>query len=162
MKKRVFLMLMIVLFGWLNVVVKADEKPPKKVCIEEYEKKWTKFNEKILDDIFSSYNLDLEGFNEVTFDDLNNMKIGKKNEDIQSLQHLFVGNSIGSMRLFLDGNRGYFLFKRINGNNVLKEINQMSNGGLWGVMSEHEVKGKKIKWGKAFDLSFIFIYKKTY
>ena len=155
MRKRAFLfilVLVVVFEGCSNVVSKANERPPKKVCIQEYEERWTKFEDKILGDIISSFDLNLEGFKEVTFDDLHNdMKIGEKNEDIQSLQHLFVGNSLGNMKLFLKDNRGYFLYKRTDGNNVFKEIYQMSYGGIWKVMSEQEVEGKKIKWGKEFD-----------
>lgn len=155
MRKRAFLfilMFVVVFEGCSNVVSKANERPPKKFCIQEYEERWTKFNDKILGDIISSFDLNLEGFKEVTFNDLHNdMKIGEKNEDIQSLQHLFVGNSLGDMKLFLKDNRGYFLYKRTDGNNVFKEIYQMSYGGIWKVMSEQEVEGKKIKWGKEFD-----------
>jgi hypothetical protein len=50
-----------------------------------------------------------------------------------SLQHLFVGRSIGDIRLFLEngleGTNGYFLYKSIDGNNVLKKLHKKGEVG---------------------------------
>lgn len=51
------------------------------------------------------------------------------------------------MRLFLEnglkGTRGYFLYKRVDGNNVLKELNKMGN--IWVVMTVDERKAAKLE-----------------
>ena len=122
----------IIIFGANNVTAfansKGDRKPPKNVCIKEYQKESKEFDNKVLKDIVKSYNLDLAGYQELTHDDLD-LKVGdnlNEHSDKISLQHLFVGSSIGSRRLFLEngleGTKGFFLYKRINGNNVLKEL----------------------------------------
>jgi hypothetical protein len=110
MNKRLFLFLLmccVIICSPNNVTVFADsqgEKPPKSVCIEEFEKKSKKFDNKVLIDIVKSYNLDLSGYKEFTHDDLN-LKVGDNlndHSDKISLQHLFVGQSIGNMKLFLE------------------------------------------------------------
>ncbi|AND41457.1 hypothetical protein [Cytobacillus oceanisediminis] len=147
-KKFAVLMLMLsILFCEINkesvsAKSKVEEKPPKSVCVEEYEKQWRKFDNEVLTDIVKSYNLDLSGYKEFRQDDLN-LKVGDNlndHSDKISLQHLFVGFSIGSMRLFLEngleGTKGYFLYKRNDGNNVLKELHKI--GEVWVVMSVDE------------------------
>ncbi|NGY80131.1 hypothetical protein F6Y02_37780 (plasmid) [Bacillus megaterium] len=106
----------------------------------------------MLKDIVKSYSLDLSGFQEFTNRELD-LKVGDSMNDHSdqiSLQHLFVGGSIGSMRLFLEnsleGTRGYFLYKRVDGNNVLKVLNKMGN--IWVVMTVDEKK--QISLSKAF------------
>lgn len=103
----------------------------------------------MLKDIVKSYNLDLSGYEEFTQDDLN-LKVGDNlndHSDKISLQHLFVGSSIGSMRLFLEsgleGTKGYFLYKRTDGNNVIKELHK--KGKVWVVMSVRENKAKRFR-----------------
>ncbi|MEH7353492.1 hypothetical protein V7150_07915 [Neobacillus drentensis] len=82
----------------------------------------------------------------------NKMRIGEKNEDIRSLLRLFEGNSLGDKRLFLKDNKGIFLFKRTDGKNVIKELEQNSVNGKWIVTNTKEIEGKVIKWEK-FDWS---------
>ncbi len=156
MKKRFSLLLLmfsIIICGTNNVNVlansKGERKPPKSVCVKEFEKKWIKFDDSVLKDIVKSYNLDLSGYQEFKHSDLN-LKVGDKindHSDKISLQHLFVGHSIGSMRLFLEngleGSKGYFLYKRIEGNNVKKELHKM--GEVWVVMSVDEKKAEKLQ-----------------
>ncbi|WP_246050176.1 hypothetical protein [Aquibacillus sediminis] len=142
----------IILFSLLNsnnYVLKAEEKPPKSVCIEEAKKRWEKLNEKVLEDIVKSFNFDLSGYEEIKDDDLD-LKEGDTlsgSYDKITLQHLFVGSSTGDMRLFLKnglkGDKGYFLYKRTDGNNVKKAISKM--GDIWVVMHVEEVNAKKIK-----------------
>ncbi|CRK83329.1 hypothetical protein [Neobacillus massiliamazoniensis] len=112
---------------------------------------------RVLKDTVRSFNLDLSGYQEFTHDDLN-LKVGDNLNDHSekiSLQHLFVGSSIGTMRLFLEngleGTKGYFLYKRIDGNNVLKELHK--KGKVWVVMSVYEnnaarLKLKPFNWNK--------------
>ncbi|NRD78562.1 hypothetical protein HPT25_14455 [Bacillus sp. BRMEA1] len=155
MNKRVsFILLMfsVIICGTNNVTVFADSKggkPPKRVCIVEFERQRNEFDNIVLKDIVKSYNLDLSEYQEVTNDDLN-LKVGDNlndHSDKISLQHLFVGQSIGTMRLFLKnglaGSQGYFLYKRIDGNNVIKILHK--KGEVWVVMSVHEIKGVKLK-----------------
>ncbi|MBT2734110.1 hypothetical protein J7E66_05040 [Bacillus sp. ISL-7] len=153
-----------IIFGTNNVNVfansKGEGKPPKSVCIEEFEKESKEFDHKVLKDIVKSFNVDLTGYQEFTHDDLN-LKVGDNlndHSDKISLQHLFVGSSIGSRKLFLenglDGTKGYFLYKRIDGNNVLKELHKM--GKVWVVMSVNEKKSvryrlKHFNWDKCME-----------
>ncbi|MGF6949059.1 oligoribonuclease (3'-5' exoribonuclease) [Neobacillus sp. B4I6] len=155
------LMFSIIIFGINNVTVFANSngevKPFKSVCIQEFEKKSKEFDKKVLKDIVKSYNLDISDYQEFTHDDLN-LKVGDnldEHSDKISLQHLFVGSSIGSRRLFLEsgleGTKGYFVYKRIDGNNVLKELHKM--GKVWVVMSENEKQSvryrlKPFNWDK--------------
>ncbi|WP_226528758.1 hypothetical protein [Metabacillus niabensis] len=153
-KKLSLLLLMfcVIIYGTNNVTVFADlkrEKPPKSVCIEEFEKNMKEFNNKVLSDIVKTYNLNLSGYEEFTHDGLN-LKVGDNLNDRSdkiSLQHLFVGRSIGSMRLFLEhgleGTKGYFLYKRTDGNNVIKELHK--EGKAWVVMSVREKKAKRLR-----------------
>lgn len=157
----VLLMFSILICGTNNETVfansKGEGKPPKGVCIEEFEKKRKEFDNKVLKDIAESYYLDLSGYQEFTHRDLD-LKVGDNINDHYdkiSLQHLFVGASNGSMRLFLEngleGIRGYFLYKRIDGNNVLKKLHKM--GKIWVVMSVDEKKAnrfplKRFNWDK--------------
>ncbi|SDM42474.1 hypothetical protein [Bacillus sp. OK048] len=155
MNKRFSLLLLmfsIIIYGTNNVTVFANSKggkPPKSHCIEEFEKKWKEFDNRVLRDIVKSYNLDLSGYEEFTHDDLN-LKVGDNlndHSDKISLQHLFVGSSIGSMRLFLEngleGTKGYFLYKRTDGNNVIKELHK--KGKVWVAMSVREKKAKRLR-----------------
>ena len=155
MNKRFFLLLLMfsyIIYGTNNVTVFANSKggkPPKSVCIEEFEEKWKEFDNRILKDIVKSYNLDLSGYEEFTHDDLN-LKVGDNlndHSDKISLQHLFVGSSSGSMRLFLEngleGTKGYFLYKRTDGNNVIKELHK--EGKVWVIMSVREKKAKRLR-----------------
>lgn len=162
MNKKLTLILFMfcyIICGTNNVTVFADlkgEKPPKSVCIKEFEKKMKEFNNKVLSDIVKN-NLNLSGYEEFTHDDLN-LKVGdnlNEHSNKISLQHLFVGSSIGSRRLFLEngleGKKGYFLYKRIDGNNVIKELQK--EGQVWVVMSVREKKAKRlqlkpINWNK--------------
>jgi hypothetical protein len=148
-----FLILSILICGTDNGTVFANSKKegklPKILCIEEYEKKSKEFDNEVLKDIIISYNLDLSGYKEFTHDELN-LKVGDNlndHSDKISLQHLFVGSSIGSMRLFLknglEGTNGYFLYKRTDGNNVIKELHK--KGEVWVVMSVREKKAKTLR-----------------
>ncbi|PWW26648.1 hypothetical protein DFO73_110222 [Cytobacillus oceanisediminis] len=155
------LMFIIIFCGINNVNVfaksKGEGKPPKSVCVEEFEKEWKKFDNVVLKDIVKSYKLDLSGYQEFKHSDLN-LKVGDNlndHSDKISLQHLFVGYSIGSMRLFLEngleGTKGYFLYKRNDGNNILKELHK--KGEVWVVMSVYEKKAvrfylKPFNWNK--------------
>ncbi|MEK5173226.1 hypothetical protein NST63_08535 [Heyndrickxia sp. FSL W8-0496] len=151
---NLLILYLIVLLGTnvetVNAVSKSEIKPPKKVCIEEFEIIMKEFNEKVLRDIVESFELDLSGYREYTFDDLDlDLKLGEhiKNQyDKISLQQLFVGASNGSRRLFLkngiEGTKGYFLYKRIDGNNVIKELEK--KGNIWVVMYEEEKKASRI------------------
>lgn len=128
-------------------------KPPKTVCIEEYEARWKNFNEEILADIIASHDLNLKNFKELTMNDLpNKMRIGEKNEDIHSLLRLFEGRSLGDRKLFLKDNKGYLLFKRTDGENVLKKLEQDSPNGKWIITNKKGIEGKIIKW-ENFDWS---------
>ncbi|MDR7240482.1 hypothetical protein [Neobacillus drentensis] len=153
MKRRLSLLLLIfsvIICGTNNITVFADSKgqgkPPKSVCIEESEKQWKEFNNRVLKDIVKTYNLDLVAYQEFTHRDLD-LNVGDNlndHPDKISLQHLFIGTSIGTMRLFLkdglEGKEGYFLYKRIDGNNVLKKLHKIGN--VWVVSEVNEQKGK--------------------
>ncbi|HER2025551.1 TPA: hypothetical protein VJR00_001793, partial [Streptococcus pyogenes] len=87
MKKRFSLLLLmfsIIICGTNNVNVlansKGERKPPKSVCVKEFEKKWIKFDDSVLKDIVKSYNLDLSGYQEFKHSDLN-LKVGDKIND---------------------------------------------------------------------------------
>ncbi|MEB4861320.1 hypothetical protein ACQKJG_30845 [Priestia megaterium] len=167
MNKRMFLLLLMIsifIYETSNGNVFANStgkrKPPESLCREEFEKQSKKFDDKVLKNIVESYNLDLSGFQEFTNRELD-LKVGdniNNHSDKISLQHLFVGGSIGSMRLFLEngleGTKGYFLYKRVDGNNVLKELNKM--GKVWVVMTVDEKKADKLQtkpfnWDKCAD-----------
>ncbi|HYK74836.1 MAG TPA: hypothetical protein VEV44_17215 [Pseudoneobacillus sp.] len=131
---------------------KNQEKPPKRICIEEYKKLRNEFDNLILLDIVDSFDLDLSGYQELRYSDLN-LRVGgniKEQLDKISLQHMFVGASLGERRLFLEsgleGTEGYLLYKRIDGNNVLKKLHKTEN--IWVVMSEDEVKADRYKFGR--------------
>ena len=51
------------------------------------------------------------------------------------------------MRLFLEngleGTKGYFLYKRTDGNNVIKELHK--EGKVWVIMSVREKKAKRLR-----------------
>lgn len=156
MLNGIFLVLLSVvniLLSGFNAESNASIKPPKAVCIEEYEAIWTDFNQKILTEIVESYNLDLKNFKELTMNDLSSkMRIGEKNEDIQSLLRLFEGRSLGDKRLFLKENKGLLLYKRTDGVNVVQTLDQTSTKGKWIVTKTKEIQGNTIKWEK-FDWS---------
>ncbi|QED48007.1 hypothetical protein [Cytobacillus dafuensis] len=150
---NLLLISIILIYGVNNETVFAnsvkEEKPPKSVCIEEFEKEYQEFNNKVLKDIVKSFNLDLSEYQEFISDDLM-LKVGEKlndHSDKMSLQSLFVGSSNGSRRLFLksglEGKEGYFLYKKIDGNNVKKKLSKI--GEVWVVMSVDEKKAKKIR-----------------
>lgn len=152
-----FIMFIVIICGTNEFTVFAHstaEKPSKRVCIEESKEKYENFNNEVLNEILKSYKLDLSGYKEYKHDDLN-LKVGDNlntHSDKISLQHLFTGSSIGSRRLFLEngleGKRGYFLYKSIDGNNVLKELHK--EGKIWVAMSVSKKKGKRL-WLKPFN-----------
>ncbi|MFT4416654.1 hypothetical protein ACLM5H_22575 [Fredinandcohnia humi] len=155
MNKRLFLFLLVfssIIYVTTILTVSANTnggKPTKSICVEEFKEKGKEFDSNVLKDIIKSYNLDLSGYHEFTHEDLN-LKVGDNlndHSDKISLQHLFVGSSIGSMRLFLENGlketKGYFLYKRISGNNVKKDLYKM--GKIWVVMSVDEVKANKLE-----------------
>lgn len=147
-------------YGTAFANLTEERNRPEKACSKEFEKYLKKLDNRVLKDIVKSYSLDLSGFQEFTNRELN-LKVGDNindHSDQISLQHLFVGGSIGSMRLFLEngleGTRGYFLYKRVDGNNVLKELNKMGN--IWVVMTVDEKKADKLElkpfnWEKCAD-----------
>lgn len=137
-------------------IVSSEEKPPKSVCIAEYKKQWTKYNERVLTDIINSFDIDLSNYVELKRSDLY-LGIGEKmsdNYDKISLQHLFVGSSRADMRLFLEnglkGSEGFFLFKRTDGTNVMKKL--AKKGDIWVVIYVKEFQARKMKW-ESFDWS---------
>lgn len=155
MHKRFFLTLLMfnfIIHGTNNLTGFANSKggkPPKSECKEEFKEKRKEFDNRVLKDIVKSNNLFLSGYEEFTHDDLN-LKVGDNlndHSDKVSLQHLFVGSSIGSMRLFLEngfeGTKGYFLYKRTDGNNVIKELHK--EGKVWVVMSVREKKANRLR-----------------
>lgn len=147
-----FIMFIVIICGTNEFTVFAHstaDKPSKRVCIEESKEEYESFNNEVLNEILKSFKLDLSGYQEYTHDDLN-LKVGDNlndHSDKISLQHLFRGSSIGSRRLFLEngleGKRGYFLYKKIDGNNVLKELHK--EGKIWIAMSVSEKKGKRLR-----------------
>jgi hypothetical protein len=144
-----------------NIPVTANENNhPKKECEEEYEKWWKELNRDILKDIVLSFDLDLTGYKEVRHEDLRHEKDMHDNE-ILTLRHMFVGNANGEHRLFIleDENRlknqGYLLYKKNDGNNVMKIIRKFND--VWVVMSENEKESKRIEkeridWSKCEEL----------
>ncbi|MGG0473738.1 hypothetical protein ABEY96_16270 [Priestia aryabhattai] len=167
MNKRVALSLLIIgilaygtNYGTAFANSTEERNRPEKACSEEFEKYRKKLDARVLKDIVKSYSLNLSGFQEFTNRELD-LKVGDSMNDHSdqiSLQHLFVGGSIGSMRLFLEngleGTRGYFLYKRVDGNNVLKVLNKMGN--IWVVMTVDEKKADKLEqkpfnWDKCAD-----------
>ncbi|MFF2444534.1 hypothetical protein [Priestia megaterium] len=165
-KRAVLLLLILSIFAYgtsyRTVFANSTEEgnQPEKACSEEFEEYHKKLDDRVLRDIVKSYSLDLSGFQEFTNRELD-LKAGDSMNDHSdqiSLQHLFVGGSIGSMRLFLEngleGTRGYFLYKRVDGNNVLKVLNKMGN--IWVVMTVDEKKAEKLEqkpfnWDKCAD-----------
>ncbi len=153
-----FLMFSVIVCGTNNEPALADSKeqgkPPKSECIEEYKKQWKEFNSRVLNDIVKMFNVDLTGYQELTPGDLV-LKVGENlndHPDKISLEHLFIGSSQGSRRLFLKdglkGKEGYFLYKRIDGNNVLKELHKVGN--VWVVTKGEEMNAKRLHL-KRFD-----------
>ena len=77
MNKKLSLLLLVfcvIIYGTNNVTVFAvlkGKKPPKSVCIEEFEKNMKEFNNKVLSDVVKTYHLNLSGYEEYTHDDLN-------------------------------------------------------------------------------------------
>jgi len=136
----------------ISIAKTTDEHLPNSICNKLYEKEWEEFNSTILQDIVNSFEVDLSGYVEIKRDDLN-LKVGDhmiEHYDKITLHHLFVGASLGEMRLFLkdglSGEIGYFLYKRHDGNNVIKKLSKV--GDVWVVMNVDEVKAKKIKFKK--------------
>ncbi|WP_088104116.1 hypothetical protein [Halalkalibacter urbisdiaboli] len=153
-KRGIFLSVFIIFLFLVGCSSETSEKPPKSICVDEYEERSKRFNQRVLDDMIKTYELNLDGFHEVKIDDIT-MEDDKKNLAAMSLKHLFVGKSKGDMRLFINDkeDKGYFLYKRNDGNNVLKEISKDPSGTIWVVLLKHEVEGTNIKWGKEFDWS---------
>ncbi|WP_188205595.1 hypothetical protein [Alkalibacillus aidingensis] len=125
----------------------AEEQWPLSICVAEHEQKQQEYNDKVLQAIIDNFKLDLTGYVELTFDDLNLIEGQSMHDhyDKLTLQHLFVGTSQGDRRLFikggLDGNQGYLLFQRPDGNHVKKTISK--TGNVWLIMSEEELPAEK-------------------
>jgi hypothetical protein len=111
------------------------------VCIEKFEKRMKKFNDKVFNDIISSFNLDLQGHEGYTFEELDGLKKrGERDQAIISLQGLFSRNSIGEPKVFINGNKGYFLYKETDGSNVKMELSKHFD--VWLVTYEEEKKAR--------------------
>ncbi|MFD1738619.1 hypothetical protein ACFSCX_19025 [Bacillus salitolerans] len=150
------LILCMLAFPLNNIVIANEGTSDKKDLCEKYiEEEWETVNEKVLKDIIKSFELDLTGYKEIERSDLN-MNIGDNiigHYDKITLEHLFVGASNGDMRLFLknglSGNEGYFLYKRPDGINVLKNLSKI--GDVWVVMNVSEKKGNEYNYNLHFE-----------
>lgn len=131
-------------------VIKSESFSPKE-CIKQH-------NRKVLKDIQSSFPelkiLDARNnVDEYYHKDIDRaMRVigGKADPHIESLRSLYTGISIGDRRFFivndLEGYLGYFLYKKLDGTNVMLKMRPGKD--KWEVVEQKEKKGTLIKWPK--------------
>jgi hypothetical protein len=132
------------------------ETPPKLTpeCIEKGKERDEEYNKRIMDDIISSFKLDIDesGYAEFSNYDLMNANLmyGGKEDDTyyNSLNQLFesIGSTFGHARVFIRPLNGYFLYKETDNTNVMVKL-KLENE-KWVVVEKKEKSGKPIEYNK--------------
>jgi hypothetical protein len=131
----------------------AEGKPslsPK--CIEEMKQRDENRNRLIMDDIISTFNLDIHesNYREFTSEDLDtaNLVYGGRIDDpyYNSLNQLFRSSSItqGTPRIYVRPLTAYFLYKEKDNTNVMVLLKLKDN--KWEVVEKKREKGKEVKY----------------
>jgi len=128
----------LLIYGFDNVEY-WDQKRREDQCEQQ-------FNNTILDEIISQYKLELNGFEEISYEELDSLLQekqinGGKAIDLESLKRLFIGISVGKRRLFIKDTKGYLIYKTEIGNNKVKTL--LKKYGTWLVENEDERLAKK-------------------
>ncbi|RXJ04638.1 hypothetical protein DS745_02350 [Anaerobacillus alkaliphilus] len=121
-------------------------------CIEQGKIRDELFNQRIMEDIISSFNLDIDtSYDRFTFRDLeaSHLLYGGREDDThyQSLAKLFQNLDVstrGTPRLFVRPHHAYFLYKETSNTNVMVELKLEEN--QWVVLEQRKVPGSPVEY----------------
>lgn len=134
-------MLMLCMFATLGLAEGTQD-----ACTERNRVKWEKHNERVLSEIKSDFNLNLDGYEEIPFwEHMKKLRLEKTREEALTFGNLFRGASIGARRLFVKTQdntiTGYLLYKQINGTNVVQKI--VREKDVWKVVKTKKKKAER-------------------
>lgn len=123
-------------------------------CIESIEEEKSKFEEKVMKDVLSSYNVKLEDMEEVISYDIHDLRkisllTGKTETHMKSIFQQFESISLGQKQLFFfngDLNTAFIFYKNPQYKNVMIKMNRGDD--KWSVAESKVVEGKKINFNK--------------
>lgn len=131
--------------------IKAGELPELSVeCIKKMEERDEQFTRLIMQDIISSFQLDIDehAYIEVSFRELEAAKMiynGKEKDDYyDSLKKQFIVRSRGEPRLFIRPQEAYFLYKEPNNTDVMIHLQLI--GTTWEEVDQKKKKGNNIEY----------------
>lgn len=119
---------------------------------EDYEDKFITYKEKVLHDILNNYSqINLEGFTKIEATDVlpSLLQEGKTNFEVESLIDICWEKDntvLGAKWLFVNGDKGYFLYKTPDGLDVSREIKRTD--GIWELEKEQIKKGSILNWNE--------------
>jgi hypothetical protein len=163
----VTLIVVILVFPISYNAIGATIEQPKLECIRKVELKMAEFQDQVLEDVFTSFDLPFD-LNKrtyyITFHDLTKFRLlhPQKESDIESLTPFLTGASIGEKRVyFLENNphKSVVLFKDINGNNHKVSLKRTEDGWIkvnQQVSEGQEMQYKKLKCEEEYHLQQFF------
>ena len=120
--------------------------------IEGYEDKFEIYKEKVLQDIIINYSqINLDDYTKVEATAVlpSLLQEGKTNFEVESLIDLCWEKDntvLGAKWLFVNGDKGYFLYKTPDGLDVAREIKRTD--GIWELEKEQIKKGNIANWNE--------------
>jgi hypothetical protein len=132
----------------------AKSKPLSEDCIASIAEEKSKFEEAVMKDVLSSYNMKLEEIEEVISYDIHDLRkisilTGKTESHMKSIFQQFESISLGQKQLFFfngDVNTAYIFYKNPQYKNVM--IKMARGDDKWSVAETKIVEGKKINFKK--------------
>ncbi|MDQ0888760.1 hypothetical protein QFZ81_003848 [Paenibacillus sp. V4I9] len=161
----IFILSLIMATTASNVIVYAEPQEKKETNYLPdvdlgFDVKDPNFKQKVIEDVIASFSKDLaplvnkHNVAEYTLNDLHKatIAIGKRDTHLESLISLFIGTSYGERRLYIISGQpttfkyknsfiGYFLYKEVDGTNVLKIIRRGEK--VWEVDEVKKMKAEK-------------------
>ncbi|WP_332699372.1 hypothetical protein [Halalkalibacter lacteus] len=156
MKKFLILLSALFLTLSINPLFSIAEEQPRlsSECLEKMKYRNEKRNMVIMDDIISSFNLDIDesGYHELTYRDLDaaNLVYGGKENDTyyNSLSKVFEsgGWTQGDPKLYVKPLTAYYLYKDKDNTNVMVLLKLKDK--KWEIVEKKKTEGQEIKYNR--------------
>lgn len=126
----------------LNVVYSDNLKS----CAEQNQLEQERFNKQVLDNILSSFKIDLTGYKELAFWETNKkIRLEGRKQEAETFAELFLGYSNGDRKLFVKSENnqitGYLLYKNLDGTNVVQIVAKENDS--WKVIKTQTKNAKR-------------------
>ena len=132
----------------------AKQPEIKEDCVQKIVVEKEKFQQKVMDEVLATYNIDLEKEEQVISYDINDLRkisilTGRNETSLEGIYQQFESISLGQKQLFfLNGNTdiAYILYKDPQYNNVMIKLTR--GEGKWNVEETLVKEGEKINFTK--------------